>query len=183
MKVKGFSDWLVESTGQVKDYGKLGAVAKWYDTTTDFGQLFGTGIWCIKYWDDNLDRFEKILAQLEELTGFKMRPISATTNGEGDGRVKAYFGSDMTKADLGKFSDSIDSIRAQWKGLGIGIVSANYSGIRGLDLEGLATGQLFTILDWSKGILSAEGIAALEGVMTGLPNWQDDRVDWALGDW
>lgn len=183
MKVKGFSDWLGESTGSVKDYGKLGAVAKWYNETTDLGQLFGTGIWCIKYWDDNLDRLEEILARLEELTGFRMRPISAATNGEGHGRVKAYFGSDMRKGDLENFSDSIDSIRAQWKGLGISGFAANYSGIRGLDLERLETGQLLTILDWSKRILSAEGAASLEGVVKGLPNWRDDRVDWALGDW
>jgi hypothetical protein len=181
MEAKGFEQWLVEA--QLEDWGRLGATTKWYDNKTDFSKLFGTGIWCIKYWDGRLDRLEEILGKLAELTRAEMRPIFAVTNGDGGGQVKAYFGSDIAREDLEKFSDVIDEIRAQWKALGIGIVPANYSGIRQIDLESLETGQLYTILDWSKKVLVAEGVKALQSVMEELPNWRDDRTDWVLGDW
>jgi hypothetical protein len=183
MKIKGFRDWLGESTRGVQDYGKLGTVAKWYDDSTDFSQLFGTGIWCIKYWDGRLDRLEEILARLAELAGAEMRPIAASVGTDGTGRVKAWFGSNIAKADLGRFSDAIDELRVKWKGLGIGVVAANYSGVREIDLGKLKTEQLFTILDWSRGTLSAEGVETLRTIMQQLPNWRDDRTDWVLDDW
>jgi hypothetical protein len=181
MKAKGFKDWLSEA--QLEDWGRLGATTKWYDNKTDFSKLFGTGIWNIKYWDEDLSRLGEILDKLAELTRAEMRPIFAVTDGDGDGRVKAYFGSDIAREDLGKFDAAIDELRVGWKRLGISIVAANYSGIRQIDLESLETGQLYTILDWSKKVLSAEGVKALQSIMDELPNWRDDRTDWVLDDW
>jgi hypothetical protein len=175
MKIKGFEQWLVESRGEYWDE-KL-----WYGPETDLAKLFGNGVLELSWKGPSLDLelINTVVEIIKRNTGSEVRPIMATW-GLDEG-IRLWVGHQVEAGEGDRLVSGVDQIRSMVDSLKA--LNVTWEIIMNLNLDSLTTSQLFELLDWLKSRVTTEVFKRIEKQLADSPNWREDRVDWALGDW